>query len=61
MSMIYIKKFIITSARKRVLGPVSADSANSHQGCFSRVQKANGIAKRTTIIEVEKFITHHFE
>jgi len=24
--------------------PLVADSAKSHQGCFSRVQKANGIA-----------------
>lgn len=27
-------------------GPVSASSANSHHGCFSRVQKANGIAEK---------------
>jgi len=34
----------VTSAKKRVVGPFSADSANSHQGFFSRVQKANGIS-----------------
>lgn len=33
-----------TPCRKCVLGPSSADSAKSHQGFFSRVQKANGIA-----------------
>lgn len=30
--------------RNRVVGPCSADSANSTQGNRSRVQKANGIA-----------------
>ncbi len=34
----------LTSARKRVEGPVLASSANWVQGCFSRVQNANGIA-----------------
>ena len=34
----------LTGCRNLVEGPVSADSANSHQGCFSLVQKANGIA-----------------
>ena len=28
-----------------MVGPSSADSANSHHGCFSRVQKAKGIAE----------------
>jgi len=32
-----------------VVGPSSADSANSHQGCFSRVQKTNGYAEPKTI------------
>ncbi|CAF4671853.1 unnamed protein product [Rotaria sp. Silwood1] len=34
-----------TKARNFVVGPLYADSANSTQGYFSRVQKANGIAK----------------
>ena len=33
-----------TSCISLVVGPSSADSANSHQGDFSRVQKAKGIA-----------------
>ena len=51
-------KFIITnltSERNLVAAPVSADSANSHQGCFSRVQKANGMAmqgKKGNIITI---------
>jgi hypothetical protein len=35
----------VTSAKKSVVDPVSADSANSHQGIFSLVQKANGISE----------------
>jgi len=33
-----------------MVGPFFADSAKSHHGCFSRVQKANGIANRNNII-----------
>ena len=38
-----------TSCRKIVVGPFSADSANSHQGCFSRVQNAKGMSTRRGI------------
>ena len=34
-----------TSWHSLIVGPSSADSANSVQGVFSRVQKANGIAQ----------------
>ena len=37
-------EFECTSCRNKVVGPVSADSANSHHGCFSRVQNAKGIS-----------------
>ena len=37
-------KIIPTSCRNTVVGPLSADSANWLHGCFSRVQKAKGIA-----------------
>lgn len=46
-----IKKY--TFCKNLVVGPVSADSANSHHGCFSRVQKAKGIS-------AIKFIIHDF-
>ena len=36
--------FLASGERNLVEGPSSALSANSHHGCFSRVQKANGIA-----------------
>ena len=36
----------LTCFKSLVVGPVSAHSANSHQGVFSRVQKANGMAER---------------
>jgi len=36
-----------------VVGPVSASSANSHQGYFSLVQNANGIA---IIMQVDYYI-----
>lgn len=36
---------VITSLKNFVVAPSSADSANSHHGCFSRVQNANGIAE----------------
>lgn len=39
-----MKNKILTVWRKRVVGPFSADSANSHHGLFSLVQNANGIA-----------------
>jgi len=37
---------IPTSLRNKVVGPVSADSANSHHGNFSLVQNTKGIAKK---------------
>lgn len=46
MKYCWLVSFEITSCKWRVVGPVSASSANSHHGCFSRVQKANGIAKQ---------------
>lgn len=39
----------LTIFKNLVVGPSSADSANSHQGCFSRVQNANGIAMERQI------------
>ena len=36
---------LLTSWQNLVVGPSSADSANSVHGNFCRVQKANGIAK----------------
>ena len=33
-----------TCCKNLVVGPSSADSANSVHGCFSRVQNANGIS-----------------
>ena len=41
---IYNEKCYFTSWHSLMVDPSSADSANSVQGCFSRVQKANGIA-----------------
>lgn len=41
----YLMKTVNTSEQNAVVGPVSAFSANSHQGCFSLVQNAKGIAK----------------
>ncbi len=38
--------FCRTSERNFVAGPSSADSANSHQGDFSRVQTAKGMAAK---------------
>ena len=40
----YLKIEKHTLARWRVVGPLTASSANWVQGCFSRVQKAKGIA-----------------
>lgn len=46
--MIYFKRVFIkilnTCFKKVVDGPFSTDSANSHHGNFSLVQKTNGIA-----------------
>ena len=33
-----------------MVAPCSASSANSHQGTFSRVQNANGIAEMAAVI-----------
>lgn len=33
----------LTSCKNFVVGPLYADSANSHQGCFSLVHMKNGI------------------
>ena len=41
--IITILYLLASSCKNFILGPSSADSANCSQGCFSRVQKANGI------------------
>ena len=43
-TLIWPDLFIHTPWQSLIVGPSTADSANSVQGCFSRVQKANGIA-----------------
>ena len=51
---------IYTSCNILVVAPFSADSANSHQGCFSRVQKANGIAVRK-VNNISKFVPYLYD
>lgn len=43
----------LTFFKKVVVGPFSADSANSVHGAFSRVQKANGMAEMKGLEELK--------
>ena len=52
-----VREKSITWDRNLVVGPSSADSANSHHFFFSRVQKANGIAEE---FKEKRFLTRLF-
>ena len=49
-----------TSCNILVVGPFSADSANSHHGNFSLVQKANGMATKIRT-EIEKKLSQIYK
>lgn len=58
ITILYLRAKLFIST---VDGPVSASSANSHHGCFSRVQKANGIAANENETKINFYLLHSIE